>query len=76
MMKSFVKFVRKCSVLAVFFLLAVSMIGCQDDHIFRYGTTAPSPFGNSFLVVGDSRSGDSIYQEIVHSITSSLSYAG
>ena len=75
-MKSFVNIVRKYSAFVVFFLLAVAMIGCQDDHIFRYGTTAPSLFGDSFLVVGDSRSGDDIYQEIVSSITSSLSYAG
>ena len=74
-MKFFVKIVQKCSGLIVFFLLTVSIIGCRDDHIFRYGTTAPSPFGNSFLVVGDSRSGDSVYRKIVDSITSSLSDA-
>lgn len=67
---------RKSYAAIVFLLLAVTMLGCQDDHIFRYGTTAPSLFGDSFLVVGDSRSGDNIYQEIVSSITSSLSYAG
>lgn len=75
-MKSFVSIVQKFSVVIVFFLVAVTMISCQDDHIFKYGATKPDLFGDSFLVVGDSRSGDNIYQEIVNSITSSLSYAG
>jgi 3',5'-cyclic AMP phosphodiesterase CpdA len=71
-----VSIVQKFFVVIVFFLVAVTMFGCQNDHIFRYGTTEPSPFGDSFLVVGDSRSGDNIYQDIVSSITSSLSYSG
>ncbi len=66
---------RKFSTLLVFSLFTFIMSACRDDHIFRNGITAPSPIGNSFIVVGDSRSGDSIYREIVSAITSSLSYA-
>jgi predicted phosphodiesterase len=57
------------------FLLIVVATGCQDRHLFRFGTTEPSPVGNSFLVIGDSRSGDSIYKDIVASMTSSSSFA-
>ncbi|MBD3327266.1 hypothetical protein GF339_21955 [candidate division KSB3 bacterium] len=75
MMKSYLPLSRKLSILVVIVLMFSLLGGCQNDHIFRYGTTAPSPFGDSFLIVGDSRSGDSIYQEIVSSITSSLTFA-
>lgn len=65
---------RKFSTLLVFLFFSSIMFGCRDDHIFRNGITAPSPVGDSFAVVGDSRSGDSIYRDIVSAITSSLSY--
>lgn len=68
----FTNVLRKYYPAIVFFLLTTTIIGC----FFLYGITAPGSFGNSFLVVGDSRSGDSIYQEIVSTITSSFSYAG
>ena len=55
MMKPFVS--RKFSIVIVFFLLAVTMIGCQDDHISPvWNDSPPALFGDSFLVVGDSRS--------------------
>ncbi|GAK56790.1 metallophosphoesterase [Candidatus Vecturithrix granuli] len=69
------KIFRKLSATILFLLLSATLVGCQNDHIFRYGATRPNLFGDSFLVVGDSRSGDNIYQEIVRSISSSLSYA-
>jgi hypothetical protein len=57
------------------FLLIVAATGCQERHLFRFGATEPSPVGNSFLVIGDSRSDDSIYKDIVASIRSSSSFA-
>ena len=66
---------RTFSTLLVFLFFSNIMFGCRDDHIFRDGITSPSPVGDSFVVVGDSRSGDSIYRDIVSAITSSLSYA-
>jgi predicted phosphodiesterase len=57
-------------------LLIVVIVACQDEHIFRWGATSPSPFGSTFLVIGDSRSGNSIYTDIIHSISSSFSFSG
>lgn len=62
---------RKFSTLFVFLFFSSIMFGCQDDHIFRNGITTPSPVEDSFIVLGDS-----IYRDIVSTITSSLSYAG
>jgi predicted phosphodiesterase len=66
---------RKVFVLSLF-LIIIAIVACQDNHIFRWGTTSPSPVGSTFIVIGDSRSGDSIYTDIVHTITSSLSSSG
>ena len=53
---------RKVFVLSLF-LVIVAIVACQDKHIFRWGATSPSPFGSTFLVIGDSRSGNSIYTD-------------
>jgi 3',5'-cyclic AMP phosphodiesterase CpdA len=60
-------------IVAGLFLLIFVFTGCQDEHIFRYGTAKPRPFGSSFLVIGDSRSGDRIYMDMIDSMTSSFS---
>jgi 3',5'-cyclic AMP phosphodiesterase CpdA len=68
-----VKNSQRICIFAGLFLLLFAFTGCQDEHIFRYGTTQPKPFGNSFLVIGDNRSGHRIYMDIVDSITASSS---
>lgn len=70
-----VKNSRRILIVTGLFLLIFAFTGCQDDHLFRWGETIPKPFGNSFLVIGDSRSGDRIYMDIVNSITSSFSFS-
>jgi len=68
-----IKNYQRILIVAGLFLLIFAFTGCQEDHIFRWGETVPKPYGNSFLVLGDSRSGDRIYMDIVNSITSSFS---
>jgi hypothetical protein len=68
-----IKNYQRIFIFAGLFLLIFAFTGCQDDHIFQWGETIPKPSGNSFLVLGDSRSGDRIYMDIVDSITSSFS---
>ena len=56
-------------------LIGTLVTGCGDKHLFKRGTTVPTPVGDSFLVVGDNRSGGEIYENIIASITSSLTFA-
>ncbi len=72
-MQSTLKNYRRILVVTGLFLLTFAFTGCRDDHIFRWGEIVPSLVGDSFLVVGDSRSGDRIYKDIVNSITSLFS---
>lgn len=69
-----VKNVRSAALIGGFVLAALALSGCRD-HVYRYGTAAPTPFAASFLVVGDNRSGDFVYEEIVAAMVSSLSFA-
>lgn len=64
-------FLMRMSYLFIF----VALTGCQDRHIFKWGITSPSPVGSSFLVVGDSRSSDAVYRDIIAAMTSSLSFS-
>jgi 3',5'-cyclic AMP phosphodiesterase CpdA len=68
-----IKNYRSILIIAGLFLLIFAFTGCQDKHIFQWGETVPKPIGNSFLVLGDNRSGDRIYMDIVDSIASSFS---
>ena len=68
-----VKNYQRICIFVGLFLLLFAFTGCRDDHIFQWGETIPKPSGNSFLVIGDSRTGHRIYMDIVDSITSSFS---
>lgn len=55
-------------------LMVVVMVGCRGDA-HREGTVVPTPVGDTIIVVGDSRTGDRIYKNIINSIISSFSSA-
>lgn len=56
-------------------LFILIFAGCRDEHLFKWGATFPTPFGSSFLVVGDTRTGHFVYRDIVASISSSFTFA-
>ena len=70
-LKNFRNIALACGV----FLVGCVLSGCKNEHIFHDGTTSPTPFEAAFLVLGDNRSGDRVYADIVAAITSSLSFA-
>ncbi len=56
-------------------VLMLALVGCRHNDDHRRGTVVPIPVGDTILVVGDSRSGDRIYMDIIDSIISSFSSA-